>query len=123
MAEVSGTALMASAVGFGRALRDEGLSGDLSSAMDFATALTMVDIGSRAQVRAAGAACFVRRRDELPTYVVRDAKEIERLTAFYPAGRLAVPDDIARAAVFLASDDSQYVTGSTLMLEGGFVCR
>ena len=68
MADVSGTALLASAVGFGRALRDEGLSGDMSSAIDFATALTMVDIGSRAQVRAAGAACFVRRRDELPTY-------------------------------------------------------
>jgi uncharacterized protein with von Willebrand factor type A (vWA) domain len=68
VAEVSGRALLASAVGFGRALRDEGLSGDLSSAIDFGTALTMVDIGSRAQVRAAGAACFVRRRDELPTY-------------------------------------------------------
>jgi uncharacterized protein len=68
VAEVSGTALLASAVGFGRALRDEGLSGDLSSAIDFGTALTVVDIGSRQQVSAAGAACFVRRRDELPTY-------------------------------------------------------
>jgi uncharacterized protein with von Willebrand factor type A (vWA) domain len=68
VAEISGAALLVAAVGFGRALRDEGLSGDLSSAIDFANALTVVDIGSRAQVRAAGAACFVRRRDELPTY-------------------------------------------------------
>ena len=68
MADVSGTALLRSAVGFGRALRDAGLSGDLSSAIDFGNALTVVDIGSREQVRAAGAACFVRRRDELPTY-------------------------------------------------------
>lgn len=68
MAEVSGTALLRSTVGFGRQLRAEGLSGDLSSAIDFARALTLVEIGDRGQVRAAGAACFVRRRDELPTY-------------------------------------------------------
>jgi hypothetical protein len=68
MAEVSGLALLRSAVGFGRELRAAGLSGDLTSAMDFARALTLVDIGDRAQVQAAGAACFVRRRDELPIY-------------------------------------------------------
>jgi uncharacterized protein with von Willebrand factor type A (vWA) domain len=68
MAEVSGLALLRSAVGFGRELRAAGLSGDLTSAMDFARALTLVAIGERAQVQAAGAACFVRRRDELPIY-------------------------------------------------------
>ncbi len=68
MAEVSGLALLRSAVGFGRELRAAGLSGDLTSAMDFARSLTLVDIGDRAQVQAAGAACFVRRRDELPIY-------------------------------------------------------
>ncbi len=68
MAEVSGLALLGSAVGFGRELRAAGLSGDLTSAMDFARSLTLVDIGDRGQVRAAGAACFVRRRDELPIY-------------------------------------------------------
>ncbi len=68
MAEISGTALLRSAVGFGRELRAAGLSGDLSSAIDFARALVVVEIGDRGQVRAAGAACFVRRRDELPVY-------------------------------------------------------
>ncbi|HEY6608213.1 MAG TPA: VWA domain-containing protein [Candidatus Limnocylindria bacterium] len=68
MAEVSGLALLRSAVGFGRELRAVGLSGDLTSAMDFARALTLIEIGDQAQVRAAGAACFVRRRDELPIY-------------------------------------------------------
>ena len=68
MAEISGTALLASAVGFGRELRAAGLSGDLSSAIDFVRALTLVEIGDRGQVRAAGATCFVRRRDELPIY-------------------------------------------------------
>ena len=36
--------------------------------MDFARALTLVDIADREQVRAAGAAIFVRRRDDRPTY-------------------------------------------------------
>jgi hypothetical protein len=68
MAEVSGVALLRSSIGFGRELRAAGLSGDLSSAIDFARAMTLVEIGDRGQVRAAGAACFVRRRDELPIY-------------------------------------------------------
>ncbi len=34
--------------------------------------------------------------------------------------RLGVPEDIARAAVFLASDDAAFVTGATLMVDGGF---
>ena len=38
-----------------------------------------------------------------------------------PLGRLAEPEDIARAALFLAGDDSRYVTGQTLIVDGGQV--
>lgn len=65
---IDGTALLASAVGFGRALQEAGIGGDLAASIDFGRALTLVEIGDREQVRAAGAAVFVRRRDELPTY-------------------------------------------------------
>jgi NAD(P)-dependent dehydrogenase (short-subunit alcohol dehydrogenase family) len=34
-------------------------------------------------------------------------------------GRFGTPDEIARAAVFLASDDSTFVTGSELFADGG----
>src|SRR2546422_4509155 len=37
-----------------------------------------------------------------------------------PLGRLGTPDEIAKAVVFLASDDSSYITGTELFLDGGF---
>ena len=67
-AEVDGRRLLGEAVGFGRALRAARLSIDLGASVDFARALTLVDIGDREQVRAAGAAIFVRRRDDRATY-------------------------------------------------------
>jgi NAD(P)-dependent dehydrogenase (short-subunit alcohol dehydrogenase family) len=37
-----------------------------------------------------------------------------------PLGRTGTPDDIAKAVVFLASDDSSYITGTELFVDGGF---
>jgi NAD(P)-dependent dehydrogenase (short-subunit alcohol dehydrogenase family) len=41
------------------------------------------------------------------------------MAASVPLGRLGVPDDLGKAAVFLASDDSAYVTGIELFVDGG----
>ena len=37
-----------------------------------------------------------------------------------PLGRLGTPDEIAKAVVFLASDDSSYITRTELFVDGGF---
>ncbi len=66
--EIDGARLLAQSVGFGRALRRAGLPVDLGAEIDFARALGLVDIGQREQVRAAGSAVFVRRRDDLEPY-------------------------------------------------------
>jgi hypothetical protein len=65
---VTGTTFLWNAVLFTRALHSEGLAADTAGAVDFARALTLVDVGDRAQVHAAGMALFVRRRDELSVY-------------------------------------------------------
>ncbi len=41
------------------------------------------------------------------------------LVPHIPLGRLGTSDDIAKAAVFLASDDSAYVTGAEIFVDGG----
>ena len=39
--------------------------------------------------------------------------------ALVPLGRIGTPNDVGKAAVFLASDDSAYVTGIELFVDGG----
>lgn len=47
-------------------------------------------------------------------------KYIERIT---PAGRMGEPEDVAGAALFLASSDSDFITGQGLVVDGGLTLR
>jgi 3-oxoacyl-[acyl-carrier protein] reductase len=55
----------------------------------------------------------------LHTAGVAEGEFRKRVESQTPLGRIAQPDDIARAAVFFASDDAGWVTGQTLILAGG----
>lgn len=52
--------------------------------------------------------------------LVEDVGEsIDALRARQPMGRLGTPDEIAKAAMYLAGDDAEFVTGSALVIDGG----
>src|SRR3954471_11340828 len=49
----------------------------------------------------------------------KDKKKAERRLVHLPMGRFGEPEEIAKAAIFLASDESSYITASTFMVDGG----
>lgn len=51
------------------------------------------------------------------TWQTNDA--YDQLVRLVPCGRIGEPEDIARAAVWLASDHSDYVVATTLFVDGG----
>ena len=41
----------------------------------------------------------------------------------YPLGRFGYPDEVAQTALFLASEESTFVTGATIVVDGGFTSK
>jgi NAD(P)-dependent dehydrogenase (short-subunit alcohol dehydrogenase family) len=57
--------------------------------------------------------------DDIMRPGINRAEGLERLAAQVPLGRLGTTDDIANAILFLASDESAFMTGAELVLDGG----
>ena len=51
------------------------------------------------------------------------AEYIEQIVRMHPMGRLGEPDEVARAIVFLASDEASFITGAILPVDGGYLAR
>lgn len=60
---------------------------------------------------------------EMTKGILEDEKTKQFLEGSTPLGRIGEPEDIAKAALYLASDDSNYVTGSILYVDGGWTAR
>ena len=54
-----------------------------------------------------------------PDGFLADPVQRSRIEQYIPLGRLGDPDDIAWAMVYLASDEARYVTGQTIVVDGG----
>ncbi|MFJ9210694.1 SDR family NAD(P)-dependent oxidoreductase [Streptomyces sp. NPDC102264] len=56
---------------------------------------------------------------ETPLVAKQPHEAIERIASTIPMGRMGEPEEVARAALFLASDDSSFITGIELFVDGG----
>ena len=55
--------------------------------------------------------------------ILANPEALKGFLALIPAGRIGKPEDIAGAALFLAGDDADYVTGATLIVDGGWTIQ
>lgn len=50
-------------------------------------------------------------------------EEVARIAELHPIGRIGRPEDVAYAVLYLASDESSFVTGSQLVIDGGYTAQ
>lgn len=57
---------------------------------------------------------------EMTRYAFRDAEALENFAAAHPGGRLGTPEEVAQTVVWLCSDRASFVTGQSLLVDGGY---
>jgi NAD(P)-dependent dehydrogenase (short-subunit alcohol dehydrogenase family) len=91
-----------------------GAYGVSKAALRYLTEQLAVELGPTVRVNAVAPA-VVKTKFAEALYVGRE----DQVAATYPAGRLGVPSDVVSAVAFLLSDEAGWITGHTLVLDGG----
>ncbi|RBY77880.1 3-oxoacyl-ACP reductase [Blastococcus sp. TF02-09] len=114
MSEHGGSVLFVASVAGLRSSPMIGGYGVSKAALINLTTQLAVEMGPKVRVNAVAPA-VVKTRFAEALYEGRE----EEVAAGYPAGRLGVPEDIGEAAAYLLGDGAGWVTGQTLVLDGG----
>jgi NAD(P)-dependent dehydrogenase (short-subunit alcohol dehydrogenase family) len=114
MAAHGGAIVNVSSVGGLRPAPGLGIYGMSKAALGYLTQQLAVELAPQVRVNAVAPA-VVKTAFATALYEGREAEA----AASYPAGRLGVPDDVAPAVAFLLSDEASWITGHTLVIDGG----
>lgn len=114
MGEHGGSVVNVASVAGLRASQGIGMYGVSKAALIRLTVELAVELGPRIRVNAVAPA-VVKTKFATLLYEGRE----EQVSAAYPLKRLGVPEDIAGAVAFLLSDAASWITGQTLVLDGG----
>ncbi|RUS46309.1 SDR family NAD(P)-dependent oxidoreductase [Cohnella sp. AR92] len=60
---------------------------------------------------------------DTPLIAGRNEAINEHLISLHPMGRLGRPEEVAKAVLFLASEDASFITGTTLLVDGGYTAQ
>lgn len=60
---------------------------------------------------------------DTPLIAGRTEAITQHLVSLHPMGRLGRPEEVAKAVLFLASDDASFITGTTLLVDGGYTAQ
>ena len=88
--------------------------------LDAVTRAAAVEFGSRGVLINSLAPGYV---DTDLTRANNTPEDIARVLKALPLGRMAQPAELAKAAAFLVSEENTYITGQTIVADGGFTCR
>jgi NAD(P)-dependent dehydrogenase (short-subunit alcohol dehydrogenase family) len=118
MAEHGGSVLVVASVAGLKSSQNIAAYGVSKAALINLTTQLAVELGPRVRVNAVAPAVVKTRFAE----ALFEGRE-EQVAAQYPVGRLGVPEDVGEAAAFLLGDGAGWVTGQTLVLDGGSLSR
>jgi NAD(P)-dependent dehydrogenase (short-subunit alcohol dehydrogenase family) len=118
MAEHGGAVLIVASVAGLRSSEGIGAYGVSKAALINLTTQLAVELGPKVRVNAVAPA-VVKTRFAEALFTGRE----EKVAAQYPVGRLGVPEDVGEAAAYLLGDGAGWVTGQTLVLDGGSLSR